>query len=110
MPSKTPPTGPRSEKCEYAGDEDSDGSEGVVEQAGAQAPYRGGFSKMKRGALREAHAREARHPPRTRRLGGGEPMCHQGDGGAKRGLCSVRCLRKIRPERKGCRQMKGRNL
>ena len=59
MPSKTPPTGLRSEKCEYAGDEDSDGSEGVAEQAGAQAPYRGGFSKMKRGALREAHARSA---------------------------------------------------
>ncbi len=36
----------------------------------------GGFSKMKR---------EAQRARREAAKGGGEPVCHQGDGGAKRG-------------------------
>jgi len=48
---------------------------------------------MRREALREAHAREARSPPRKRRLGGGGPMCHLGVGGASvaSGVSARRC-------------------
>ncbi len=51
--------------------------------------------------IREAHVRDARKPPRKRRLGVGEPMCHEGDGRVKGGSARETMHKRILSRAKG---------